>query len=318
MTSVSKKSPYISVVVPIYNEEANIPALSERLLKAMDVIGKPYEIIFTNDGSKDASESLLRALHEAHPKKIRVIEFNGNFGQHMAIIAAFEQARGEVVVTLDGDLQNPPEEIVKLLAKIEDGFDVVGGYRADRKDSFFRRTASRLVNAVRARITRIHMRDQGCMLRAYRRSIIRQIVDGKEVSTFIPALAYSYAVNPTEIEVVHDARASGESKYGLYQLARLNFDLITGFSLVPIQLFTFFGMAVSAASFLFVLFLVVRRIVIGHEPSGVWTEFAITYFLISIVIMGIGIVGEYIGRIYQEIRRRPGYVVREILEDIDD
>ena len=185
-------------------------------------------------------------------KQVRVIDFNGNFGQHMAIMAAFERVRGEVIVTLDADLQNPPEEIPKLLAAIEAGHDVVGGYRKNRQDTFFRKYASRIINGIRAKITNIRMKDQGCMLRAYRRNIVESIVASDETSTFIPALAYSYAANPAEVEVEHAARAAGESKYRLYDLIRLNFDLMTGFSVVPLQVFTLFGMVVSVLSLLFV------------------------------------------------------------------
>jgi undecaprenyl-phosphate 4-deoxy-4-formamido-L-arabinose transferase len=235
----------------------------------------------------------------------------------MAIMAAFERVRGDVVVTLDADLQNPPEEIPKLLAAIKAGHDSVGGFRKNRQDSFFRKYASRIINGIRAKITRIRMRDQGCMLRAYRKHIVESIVASGETSTFIPALAYSFSANPAEVEVEHAARAAGESKYRLYDLVRLNFDLMTGFSVVPLQVFTVFGIVVAILSLLFVLFLFVRRLVVGPEAEGVFTLFAILYFLVGVGIMGLGIIGEYIGRIYKEVRRRPRFVVREIIEDLD-
>jgi undecaprenyl-phosphate 4-deoxy-4-formamido-L-arabinose transferase len=301
----------------VYNEEANLEALFTRLTKALDALGKPYEILFTNDGSRDNSGAMLRDFHRRRPREVRVIDFNGNFGQHMAIMAAFERCRGEIVVTLDADLQNPPEEIGKLVAAIEAGHDVVGGYRKHRQDTFFRRYASRLINAIRARITHVRMRDQGCMLRAYRRRIVDLIASSGENTTFIPALAYSYAANPTEVEVEHAARAAGESKYSLYKLIRLNFDLMTGFSVVPLQLFTLFGMVLSALSGLFVAYLFIRRLVVGPEAEGVFTLFAILYFLVAVGILGLGIIGEYIGRIYQEGRRRPRFVIREVVEKLD-
>ncbi len=310
-------TPYLSVVIPVYNEEANLEALFARLTKALDALGKSYEILFTNDGSRDHSGAMLREFHRRRPREVRVIDFNGNFGQHMAIMAAFERVRGEVVVTLDADLQNPPEEIGKLVVAIETGHDVVGGYRRNRQDTFFRRYASRLINALRARITHIRMRDQGCMLRAYRRRIVDLIASSGENTTFIPALAYSYAANPTEVEVEHAARAAGESKYSLYKLIRLNFDLMTGFSVVPLQLFTLFGMVLSVLSGLFVAYLFIRRLVIGPEAEGVFTLFAILYFLVAVGILGLGIIGEYIGRIYQEVRRRPRFVIREVVEKLD-
>jgi undecaprenyl-phosphate 4-deoxy-4-formamido-L-arabinose transferase len=309
--------PYLSVVIPVYNEQENLPALFLRLTATLDKLGKPFEILFTNDGSRDNSLVLLRDFHKQRPKQVRVIDFNGNFGQHMAIMAAFERARGEVIVTLDSDLQNPPEEIPKLLAEIDNGHDVVGGYRKDRHDSWFRRKASRLLNTVRERTTRIRMRDQGCMLRAYRRNIVEHITASGETSTFIPALAMSYAANPTEVEVEHAARAAGTSKYRLYDLIRLNFDLMTGFSVVPLQVFTFFGMLIAAGSLLFVIFLFIRRLIIGPEAEGLFTLFAILYFLVGVGIMGLGVIGEYVGRIYQEVRRRPRFMIRAIYEQLD-
>ena len=230
---------------PVYNEEAGLPALFARLYPALDALGTPYEVIFVNDGSRDRSAALLRDQFAARPDVTRVILFNANYGQHLAIIAGFERVRGERVVTLDADLQNPPEEIGKLLAAMDAGADYVGGVRRKREDAWWRRTASRLMNRLRERITRIRMTDQGCMLRAYSRDIVDAIVAAREVSTFIPALAYTFAHNPTEVEVAHEERAAGESKYSLYQLIRLNFDLVTGFSLVPLQLFSVVGMIVA-------------------------------------------------------------------------
>jgi undecaprenyl-phosphate 4-deoxy-4-formamido-L-arabinose transferase len=310
--------PYVSVVIPVYNEQDNLEALFTRLTAVLDKLGRPFEILFTNDGSRDRSGEMLKEFHERRPKEVRVLDFNGNFGQHMAIMAAFERARGEVIVTLDADLQNPPEEIPKLLAAIEAGHDVVGGYRRNRQDTFFRKNASRLINGIRARITNIRMKDQGCMLRAYRKNIVESIVASGETSTFIPALAYSFAASPAEVEVEHAARAAGESKYRLYDLIRLNFDLMTGFSVVPLQMFTLFGMTVASLSILFVIYLFIRRLVIGPEAEGVFTLFAILYFLVGIGIMGLGIIGEYIGRIYKEVRRRPRFVIRKVYENIND
>jgi len=310
--------PQISAVIPVYNEEDNLRPLFDRLVAALDGMGRPFEIVFTNDGSADRSSAVLRELYERRPNEVRIIEFNGNFGQHMAIMAAFEYVRGDIIVTLDADLQNPPEDIPRLVQKIEEGFDVVGGYRRERQDTWFRRNASRLINMIRARITRIEMRDQGCMLRAYRRHIVDHIATSGEVSTFIPALAYSFAANPTEIEVQHAPRAAGHSKYHLYDLIRLNFDLMTGFSLVPLQIFTMLGFAVSLLSGLLVLYLLLQRIFFGPEVQGVFTLFGIMYFLVGIGIFGLGVIGEYIGRIYLEVRKRPRYVIREVIQSIDD
>src|SRR5499427_2880660 len=219
-------APRLSVVIPVYNEEAVLPALFARLYPALDALKTPYEIVFVNDGSVDRSAAMLREQFQARPDVTRVVLFNGNFGQHMAIMAGFEKVRGARVVTLDADLQNPPEEIAKLLAKMDEGHDYVGSIRKHRQDAAWRRWASKAMNNVREQITHIRMTDQGCMLRAYDRSIVAAICSSHEVSTYIPALAYSYSHNPTEIEVEHEERVAGESKYSLYKLVRLNFDLV--------------------------------------------------------------------------------------------
>lgn len=308
-------NPYISIVIPVYNEQDNLENLYQRLIKTMDALGKSYEVILTNDGSKDRSFAILQELHQRRPDNIRVINFNGNFGQHMAIMAGFEKVRGEIVVTLDADLQNPPEEIPKLIAMMEQGHDVVGGYRLDRQDSQWRLFVSRAHNMFRAKIMpQLQMKDEGCMLRAYRRNIVDLMVLSREASTYIPALALTYAVNPAEVGVAHAAREAGKSNYGFYELIRYNFDLITGFSLVPLQAFTFIGLTISMLSILFVVYLFIRRLVVGPEAEGLFTLFAILYMLVGILLMGLGIVGEYVGRIYQEVRQRPRFVVREILE----
>lgn len=310
-----KKKPHLSIVIPVYNEEENLDLLFQRLTSSVDLFSDNYEIIFTNDGSHDRSLEILKQCHEKRPDVVRIIDFFGNYGQHMAIMAAFEKARGDVIVTLDADLQNPPEEIKKILDKFEEGYDYVGSYRANRQDTFFRKNVSKLVNLFRESTTDIRMRDQGCMLRAYSRRIIEQIVKSGERSTFIPALAYKFASNATEVEVRHDARAAGESKYNLYSLVRLNFDLITSFSLVPLQVFTFIGMIVSALSGFLVLYMLLRRLIIGPEAEGLFTLFAILIFLVSVVIMGIGIIGEYLGRIFQTLSQRPRFVIREMIEN---
>jgi undecaprenyl-phosphate 4-deoxy-4-formamido-L-arabinose transferase len=310
-------SPGVSVVIPVYNEEAVLPALFARLYPALDALNVSYEIIFVNDGSRDASPALLREQFTRRPDVTRVILLNGNFGQHLAIMAGFEASRGERLVTLDADLQNPPEEIGRLLARMDEGYDYVGAVRRHRQDTAFRRGASRLMNAVRERITRIRMTDQGCMLRAYSRPIVDTINACRELNTFIPALAYTFAENPTEIEVGHEERAAGESKYSLYNLIRLNFDLLTGFSVMPLQLFSLTGIAISLLSVTFVIFLAIRRLVIGPEAEGVFTLFGIAFFLIGITLFGIGLLGEYVGRIYEQVRQRPRYLVQAILERKD-
>ncbi len=307
-------TPQISIVIPVFNEEPNLPTLFARLYPVLDGLGRGYEVIFTNDGSHDRSIELLKAQYIARPDVTRVIDFNANYGQHMAIMAAFERVRGEIVVTLDADLQNPPEEIPKLLALIDAGRDYVGGFRLNRQDSFFRTYASKIINFVRSRMTSIEMTDQGCMLRAYRRPIIDAIVRSGAINTFIPALAYSFSGNPAEVGVKHEERHAGVSNYSFYKLIRLNFDLITGFSLAPLQYFTMFALACSAGSLLLVLVLAYRRLVLGAEAEGIFTLFGILFFLLSVAMVGIGLIGEYVGRTYQVVRARQRYHVKETLE----
>jgi undecaprenyl-phosphate 4-deoxy-4-formamido-L-arabinose transferase len=306
--------PYLSIVVPVFNEAENLENLYSRLTQVLDGYGKSYEIIMVNDGSSDNSEAILDRLQQKRPEILKVIHFNGNFGQHMAIMAGFEHASGEVAVTLDADLQNPPEEIPKLIQAIEDGHDYVGSVRKNRQDTWFRRNASKLNNFIRSRITGIVMNDQGCMLRAYKRNVLDAMLASKESVIYIPALAYTYSSNPTEVEIEHCPRAAGKSKYNFYKLLLLNFDIMTGFSLVPLQIFTFIGIFSSILSGLFVIFLLIRRLIVGPEVEGIFTLFAILYFLISIVLMGLGIIGEYLGRIHQEVKKRPRYIIRSKVE----
>jgi len=306
---------HLSVVIPVYNEQAGLGKLFDRLYPALDALGLAYEVIFINDGSSDQSQAILADQFRLRPTVTRVVLFNGNYGQHMAILAGFAETRGEIVVTLDADLQNPPEEIASLVAKIGEGYDYVGSIRHQRRDSAWRTYSSRAMNHLREKITRIHMTDQGNMLRAYGRNVINLINQCSEVNTFVPALAYTFARNPTEIVVQHEERSAGESKYSLYSLIRLNFDLVTGFSLVPLQFFSLLGIGLAILSAALFALLLVRRSLFGAEAEGVFTLFAITFFLMGVILFGIGLVGEYVGRIYEQVRGRPRYVVQAVLQD---
>lgn len=307
-------NPTLSVVIPVYNEEAGLAHLFARLYPALDQLAVPYEIVFVNDGSRDNSVSLLAQQYRQRPDVTRVILFNGNYGQHMAILAGFNAVRGEIVVTLDADLQNPPEEIQHLVAKMQEGYDYVGSIRRKRRDSAWRTLASKLMNRIREKITKIQIADQGNMLRAYSRNIVDLINQCAEVNTFVPALAYTFARKPTDIVVEHEERAAGESKYSLYSLIRLNFDLVTGFSLVPLQMFSMLGMGLSLSSAILVVLLLFRRFMLGAEAEGVFTLFAIAFFFMGVILFGIGLLGEYVGRIFQQVRARPRYVIQTILE----
>ena len=312
---MSAPHPHVSAVIPVYNEEANLPELNERMIKALDSIGKSWELIYVDDGSADKSLELLTG-YAAKDKRIRSVEFNRNYGQHAAVFAGLSQTKGDIVVTLDADLQNPPEEVPKLVAKMEEGYDVVGSVRKNRQDPLFRKVASKLVN----RLTRsgnkaAHgMTDYGCMLRAYSRNVVDQICQCKELSSFIPVLAMLYAKKTTEVLVEHAERARGTSKYGLFQLIKLQMDLMTGFSFLPLRFLSVFGALIAASAFALAVFILGMRIIRGdsYTQYGVFTLFAVLFMMVGGLFVGMGILGEYVGRIYGEVRQRPRYVVRKV------
>lgn len=299
----------ISVLVPVLNEEESLEELNERLTKTLQSMGKTYEIIYINDGSTDRTQQMIEGYREKD-RRVKIIEFNRNYGQHMALFAGFERAQGNIMVTIDADLQNPPEEIPRLVEKAEQGYDVVATYRKGRQDSIFRRWPSWVVNKITSRLVGAKLRDYGCMLRAYSRNVIDSINLCQESSSFIPALANTYAKRIVEIEVGHEERKRGVSKYGLFRLLRLNFDLMTGFSLLPIQFIGIFGVIIAVVVLGFAVFLLARRFIIGPESEGLFTLFAILFFFLGIQIFALGIIGEYIGRIFQEVRRRPRFIVK--------
>jgi undecaprenyl-phosphate 4-deoxy-4-formamido-L-arabinose transferase len=292
--------PYVSVLVPVLNEEESLPELNTRLHDALAGLQKPYEIIYINDGSTDRTDG-----------RVKVIEFNRNYGQHMALFAGFDFAKGEIVVTIDADLQNPPEEIPRLVAKAEEGYEVVATYRKDRKDSLFRTLPSYIVNRITAKLVGVRLKDYGCMLRAYRRNIVDYMNMCPESSSFIPALANTFAKKITEIEVGHAERKKGTSKYSPFKLFRLNFDLMTNFSLLPIQIISMLGVVIAFLGLAFAVFLMARRLFIGPEGEGTFTLFGVLFFFIGIQIFALGVIGEYVGRIYQEVRRRPRYIIKK-------
>jgi len=311
--TVRRAAPDLSIVIPVYNEEQVLPQLFERLYPALDALGRSYEIVFVNDGSRDRSVALLREAFDRRPEVTRVVLFAANFGQHRAILAGFASSRGRYVITLDADLQNPPEEIPRVLAELDAGHDYVGTIRMQRKDVAWRRYASRFINEIRERTTRVRISDHGSMFRGYARSVVEAVNQCSEYNTFVPALAFTFAMTPVEIQVAHEERGAGKSKYSLFQLLRLNFDLMTGFSTAPMQMFSLVGIGIAILSVLFVVFLAVRRIIVGPEAEGVFTLFAIAFFL-----FGVGLLGEYVSRIYDEVRHRPRYIVGAVLERPED
>jgi undecaprenyl-phosphate 4-deoxy-4-formamido-L-arabinose transferase len=305
--------PELSVVVPFYNEAENVASLHTRLVPVLEQTGKSFEIVYVDDGSRDGTTDILRRL-QSGDSRVRVIIFNRNYGQHAAVAGGLDRARGDVVVTLDGDLQNPPEEIPKLLQKIDEGYDVVGGWRQQRHDSALRLLSSRAVNRIASRIVGVEMKDYGCMMRAYRRSVVDHLRGGAENSSFMPALANTFAGSVAEVPISHAPRRAGASKYSLLRLLRINFDLITGFSLLPVQIVGIAGAVATAVGAAAALVVCAAWLFSGGpiDRSGIF--FAIVLFFIGVQILGIALIGEYIGRIYIEVRGRPRYIVREILE----
>lgn len=303
----------ISLVIPVYNEEDALPALLDRIRPAMDALGRSYEIILVDDGSRDRSLEIMKGFAEL--PEVRVVELTRNYGQHAAILAGFSIVQGEIVVTLDADLQNPPEEIPRMIETMEGGgFDVVGTIRKRRKDSIFRILPSRIVNAVARNITGVPLTDWGCMLRAYRRPVVERMIACREHATFIPALATYFGKRVTEIEVAHEERQGGKSSYSLRKLINLQFDLVASFSELPIKLIMYGGIVMAVLGVCFGMVLAVARLAYGAHwaAQGVFTLFAVLFAFVGLQFFALGVIGEYIGRIYREVRKRPEYVIEGI------
>ncbi|MDD5482046.1 MAG: glycosyltransferase [Kiritimatiellae bacterium] len=304
----------ISVVIPVYNEAENLDALVARTLAACRSLNSPFEIILVDDGSRDGSDTAIASMAKKHTGEIIGVLLNRNYGQHAAVMAGFSQARGEIIVTLDADLQNPPEEIPRLANKINEGFDVVGSIRTPRRDSWLRRLPSMLVNKMTASVTGIVMHDYGCMLRAYRRHVVQAMLQCQERSTFIPVLANSFARKTAEIEVRHTQRQAGGSKYSLWKLINLQFDLLTSITTIPLRFLSFVGVTVALMGVGLGILILILRILWGPEwaARGVFTLFAILFIFIGGQFIAMGFLGEYIGRTYVDVRARPRYFVQSV------
>jgi undecaprenyl-phosphate 4-deoxy-4-formamido-L-arabinose transferase len=302
-----------SVVIPVFNEAENLKILHTRLTDVMRRLKKPYEIIYVDDGSRDDSFQILKSLH-AQDKNTKVIRFARNFGQHPAVMAGFEAVRGEMIITLDADMQNPPEEIPKLLAKLNEGYEVVNGYRENRHDLFWRKMSSRLSNWLMSRVTGVKLKDYGSMFRIYKREIIEMVKLSKEHSRFITALVSWLGASIAEVEVAHDSRYAGQSKYNVFKMLKMYYDLITGFTIFPIQFVTYLGFIFAFIGFAMGIYLLIYRLLIGPGISGFVTFAMIGFFLFGILLVAIGLIGEYIARIFIEVRGRPYYIIKESLE----
>ncbi|MCG9624065.1 undecaprenyl-phosphate 4-deoxy-4-formamido-L-arabinose transferase [Vibrio mediterranei] len=306
---------FVSIVIPVYNEENCLQELIDRTTKASDSQGKDYELILVDDGSRDRSAEIIEEASAKEGSHVVGVILNRNYGQHNAIMAGFEQVRGDLIITLDADLQNPPEEIPNLVAKAEEGFDSVGTVRKNRQDSALRRYPSKLINKLVKRSTGVEMNDYGCMLRAYRRHVVDAMLECHERSTFIPVLANGFSRHTTEIDVHHDERADGESKYSFMKLISLMFDLITSMTTAPLRLLSIVGGGIAAAGIAFGVILMLMRIMFGSEwaGDGLFTLFAILFVFVGAQFVGLGLLGEYIGRIYSDVRARPRFYVQDVL-----
>jgi undecaprenyl-phosphate 4-deoxy-4-formamido-L-arabinose transferase len=309
----------ISLVIPVHNEEANLRELIQRCLGVGETLESAFEIILIDDGSTDSSLSILKEATLQHSGKVVGVILNRNYGQHAAVMAGFAEAAGDVIVTLDADLQNPPEEIPKLLKEIEKGCDVIGSIRVSRQDSLFRKLSSLLINKVVQRATGVMMHDYGCMLRAYRRPIVDAMLQCREHSTFIPVLANSFARNTAEVQVNHAERSGDDSKYNVWKLLHLHFDLLTSMTTFPLRVMSLLGAGIALLGFGFSLVLLITRLVYGADwaAQGVFTVFAILFIFIGVQLLGMGILGEYIGRIYDDVRARPRYFVQAVIGRAD-
>ncbi len=314
-STIDNQQSTISIVIPVFNEEENLEELLERCLNTCTGMERDFEIILVDDGSSDQSRNMITKAAEQNPGRIVGLLLNRNYGQHSAIMAGFAEARGDIVITLDADLQNPPEEIQKLVKKADEGFDVVGSVRMHRRDTLFRRWASLMVNKVVQMSTGVDMHDYGCMLRAYNRRVVDAMLQCHERSTFIPVLANSFAGATAEIDVDHAERSAGDSKYGLWKLINLQFDLLTSMTTFPLRLLNLLGVIISALGVGFGIFLFVMRLIYGPEwaAAGVFTLFAILFIFIGAQFLGMGMLGEYIGRIYSDVRARPRYFVESVM-----
>ncbi len=315
MNNAASQPDMVSVVIPVFNEQGNLDELIRRCMAACDGLQSPYELILIDDGSKDRSVEIIMAATKKHTGRIVGVVLNRNYGQHSAIMAGFAHVRGKYIVTLDADLQNPPEEIRSIVAKMLDGYDVVGTVRQNRQDSFLRTIPSRIVNRIIQKSTGIMMHDYGCMLRGYSREVVEAMLQCPERSTFIPVLANAFAHRVIEIPVGHSERFVGDSKYSLWKLINLQFDLLTSITTFPLRLLSIFGGLISVFGIGLGLLILVLRICWGSEwaAQGVFTLFAILFVLIGAQFVGLGLLGEYIGRIYQDVRDRPRYFVRSIV-----
>jgi glycosyltransferase involved in cell wall biosynthesis len=309
----------VSVVIPLLNEEESLDQLYQQLHEVLDTLAKSYEIIFVDDGSTDASFKVLKRLHE-QDSHVRVIRFRRNFGQSAAFSAGFDFARGDVIITMDADLQNDPTDIPRLLAKVDEGYDVVSGWRVRRQDKFVtRRIPSKVANALIGKVTGVRLHDYGCSLKAYRYDVVKNIKLYGELHRFIPALASWMGTQVAEIPVNHHARQFGKSKYGLTRIVKVMLDLLTvkfllHYATRPAQIFGLLGMGSLALGSLVGIYLAILKIFfhqsIGNRPLLL---LAVLMIVFGVQLITTGLIGELVIRTYYEAQNKPIYVVKEML-----
>lgn len=310
----SPKSPSLSIIIPVFNEEPCLEELCRRLFKVLKDMGNRFEVIFVDDGSRDGSLDLLVRLGRKY-KPMKIIRFARNYGQHPAVTAGMAESKGDVIVTLDADLQNPPEEIPKLVEAVQKGYDIAAGWRQHREDSLLRTIPSRVVNRLISRVTTVKLHDYGCMLRAYSRTLIDRFLRCEERATYITALMNLLSRNVIEVPVRHDARTKGKSKYQFFSLLNFVLNIMIGFSDYPIRLVSWSGFLFSAVGLGLGLYLIAYRLLNGPGGGAGLTSFvAVMLILFGIQFVLLGLMGEYLARIYSEVQKRPRYVVDKIYQ----
>jgi len=319
------RSPEISVVIPLYNEAENIPELYRQLTKALESMGRPYEIIIADDGSTDGSFQALAEIHERDPR-VKVIRFRRNYGQTAGFAAGFERARGEWIVTMDADLQNDPADIPRLIAKAEEGYDVVSGWRVHRQDALLtRKIPSRIANWLIARVTGVYLHDYGCSLKVYHRDVVKNIRLYGELHRFVPAVASGVGITVAEVPVNHRARERGQSKYAglrktISRTVKVFLDLLTvrfllSYSTRPIHIFGTLGLVLSGLGGLLGLYLTFEKLALGQNiGTRPLLLLSVLLVILGVQMISMGLLGEVMVRIYFEAQDKPIYVVREVLE----
>lgn len=302
-----------SVVIPVFNEQENIGELYRRLTAVMQEIGGPYEIILVDDGSTDGSFTMMKALHE-EDARVKVLNLSRNFGHHLALTAGIDYARGDAVILMDADLQDQPEEIPKLIEKLNDGYDVVYGIRVNRKESLPRRMASNVFATAMNRVGGSGHFATGGVFRVMGRQVRDELQRCRETSRLITGLVGWLGFSQIGVEVEHGARYAGQTKYNTWRLIKLLVNTLTSFSYLPLQLASYLGLLTALFSVCLGAYVILRWIFVGIPVAGFTSTIVAILFLGAVQLIVLGLIGEYVGRVYTESQGRPLYVVREILE----